>query len=342
MYDNDYFKEVMGKQYKEDDLFETDNRNNHNYIVITPENNYNTIQVNSNNKEDDKINIGKDISKNKREETVMRSENNDNKNTIKQAEDKNVEDAIKKAENKNVEDTIKKAEEKIEKPIKMVENKVKDVEHEVTRVSANIKSDFDKLYPEIYKIINPMIEVAINRNKDKGITNDTLEKIANGIYYAIEGYEGNNCVLVSKNEGSSILYDLIKILLLDKVANKINYNANDNTNNNKNDSKELANNKRNDENKNISVNNLNTINKNEVANNSSEKIEGNKSINVSNLNTINKSGIANNLNEQVNDNKTIAVSNPNVLHTDKAINQQSNVSNVPKVSYFDIPYPEDA
>ena len=33
----------MGKQYKEDDLFETDNRNNHNYIVITPENNYNTI-----------------------------------------------------------------------------------------------------------------------------------------------------------------------------------------------------------------------------------------------------------------------------------------------------------
>ena len=334
MYDNDYFKEVMGKQYKEDDLFETDNRNNHNYIVITPENNYNTIQVNSNNKEDDKINIGKDISKNKREETVMRSENNDNKNTIKQAEDKNVEDAIKKAENKNVEDTIKKAEEKIEKPIKMVENKVKDVEHEVTRVSANIKSDFDKLYPEIYKIINPMIEVAINRNKDKGITNDTLEKIANGIYYAIEGYEGNNCVLVSKNEGSSILYDLIKILLLDKVANKINYNAND--------SKELANNKRNDENKNISVNNLNTINENEVANNSSEKIEENKSINVNNLNTINKSGIANNLNEQVNDNKTIAVSNPNVLHTDKAINQQSNVSNVPKVSYFDIPYPEDA
>ena len=151
--------------------------------------------------------------------------------------------------------------------------------HEITKVSSNIKNDIYKLYPEIYKIINPMIEVAINRNKDKGITNEILEKIVNEIYYAIEGYEGNNIMLVSKNEESSILYDLIKILLLDKVANKMNNDDNTNiTNNDKNDSQKLANSKNNSENQN---NNLN----------------------------------------QTND---------------------FSVSNIPKVSYFDIPYPEDA
>ena len=48
MYDNDYFKEVMGSQYKENDLYEnTYNRNNHNYVVITPNDDFNRGNYNS-------------------------------------------------------------------------------------------------------------------------------------------------------------------------------------------------------------------------------------------------------------------------------------------------------
>ena len=310
MYDNNYFKEVMGKQYKEDDLFEnTYNKKNRDYVIITPNNNFkSTNNIISQNKIAKQNDIASQTEIARQNETVdyANLDNKNRENTIEQTANKverKIIEPIKEAENEikepiiNIENTIEKpikeVESKIEEPIKKAENKVNEVGHEITKVSSNIKNDIYKLYPEIYKIINPMIEVAINRNKDKGITNEILEKIVNEIYYAIEGYEGNNIMLVSKNEESSILYDLVKILLLDKVANKMNNDDNTNrTNNDKNDLQKLANSKNNDK-------------------NDSQKIANSKN-NSENQN--------NNLN-QTND---------------------FSVSNIPKVSYFDIPYPEDA
>ena len=330
MYDNDYFKEVMGSQYRENDLYEnTYNRNNHNYVVITPNDdfnrgNYNSTLVNatgnglnSNKEANVESNVNQKFLANNGQEnnenlvsknaTVVKENLEGNK--ISKANNQNGErrleakDILKNARlenetkevnfgdlNSQLDDNDEKTllannrlnekyllKMKAEKDLKEAENKITN---EVKEASTNIKKDFDKYYPEIYRIIDPMIDIAINRNSKAGITGDVLEKIANEIYYAIEGYEGNMSLLVSKNQNSSILYDLIKILLLDRAQVKMNNTPNINKTNNNNSNN--VNGKREIPNSNIK-NNLISNNSLNVSNNNEKTMITSNNDNISNL-----------------------------------------------------------
>ena len=330
MYDNDYFKEVMGSQYKENDLYEnTYNRNNHNYVVITPNDdfnrgNYNSTLVNatgnglnsnkeanveSNVNQKSLANNGQENNENLVSKNATVVKENSEGNKISKANNQNGErsletkDILKNARlenetkevnfgdlNSQLDDNDEKTllannrlnekyllKMKAEKDLKEAENKITN---EVKEASTNIKKDFDKYYPEIYRIIDPMIDIAINRNSKAGITGDVLEKIANEIYYAIEGYEGNMSLLVSKNQNSSILYDLIKILLLDRAQVKMNNIPNINKTNNSNSNN--VNGKREIPNSNIK-NNLISNNSLNVSNNNEKTMITSNNDNISNL-----------------------------------------------------------
>lgn len=66
-------------------------------------------------------------------------------------------------------------------------------------------------YPEIYKIIMPMVEEAVKRNSGQNITPKLIEDITTEIFNALE--VDNN---INKNK---VLYDLIKILVLNYFVN---------------------------------------------------------------------------------------------------------------------------
>lgn len=99
-----------------------------------------------------------------------------------------------------------------------------DIEKESIIKEADIKkvqnedlNFFDKiinLYPEIYRIINPMIDVVIDKNKDKSLGIELLQMMAKEIYEAFT-IDVNTEDKVS--EPNNILIDLIKILILDKI-----------------------------------------------------------------------------------------------------------------------------
>ena len=99
-----------------------------------------------------------------------------------------------------------------------------DIEKESIIKEADIKKFqnedlkvFDKiinLYPEIYRIINPMIDVVIDKNKDKSLGIELLQMMAKDIYEAFT-IDVNTEDKVS--EPNNILIDLIKILILDKI-----------------------------------------------------------------------------------------------------------------------------
>lgn len=99
-----------------------------------------------------------------------------------------------------------------------------DIEKESIIKEADIKKVqnedlkfFDKiinLYPEIYRIINPMIDVVIDKNKDKSLGIELLEMMAKEIYEAFT-IDVNTEDKVS--EPNNVLIDLIKILILDKI-----------------------------------------------------------------------------------------------------------------------------
>lgn len=99
-----------------------------------------------------------------------------------------------------------------------------DIEKESIIKEADIKKVqnedlkfFDKiinLYPEIYRIINPMIDVVIDKNKDKNLGIELLEMMAKEIYEAFT-IDVNTEDKVS--EPNNVLIDLIKILILDKI-----------------------------------------------------------------------------------------------------------------------------
>ena len=109
------------------------------------------------------------------------------------------------------------------KPLELAINE-NDIKKESIIKEADIKKVqnedlkfFDKiinLYPEIYRIINPMIDVVIDKNKDKNLGIELLEMMAKEIYEAFT-IDVNTEDKVS--EPNNVLIDLIKILILDKI-----------------------------------------------------------------------------------------------------------------------------
>lgn len=110
--------------------------------------------------------------------------------------------------------------------------------------SRNLSEDIENLYPDIYRLIYPMIKKACRQNMPH-VTEDTLDEITNDIYNNIEAENIINLnidITNGKNENKTIsnikknntkeqenrhinnsLRDLIKILLIRELIGKNNY-----------------------------------------------------------------------------------------------------------------------
>lgn len=118
-----------------------------------------------------------------------------------------------------------------------------------------------KMYPDIYTILNPMVEKTLNENQNKEITEELLETMTRKIYEAVEDDMNiravsttpvsNNSVAVNENKNRNItslanqnvnttktttisrrpnnptLRDLIRILLINRIIDNITGNRRD-------------------------------------------------------------------------------------------------------------------
>lgn len=111
--------------------------------------------------------------------------------------------------------------------------------------SRNLVTDIENLYPEIYKIIYPMIQKACNQNT-RPITEDVLDDMTNDIYNNIEAENIINLnidITNNRNENKSLsnakktiqenretrqitnsLRDLVKILLIRELIGRPDFN----------------------------------------------------------------------------------------------------------------------
>ena len=97
----------------------------------------------------------------------------------------------------------------------------------------NQENNIEEYYPEIYKVVYPMIRSACNKN-NLSISAETIEKITNDIYFAIEAGKESTTINVKnentktvkfetdKTQRSSYLKELIKILLIREFREKNN------------------------------------------------------------------------------------------------------------------------
>lgn len=97
----------------------------------------------------------------------------------------------------------------------------------------NMENNIDDYYPEIYKVVYPMVHSACNNNNNS-LSIETIEKITNDIYIAIEGGEGSATINIkSENmkatklevnqiQKSTYLKELIKILVIRELKQRNN------------------------------------------------------------------------------------------------------------------------
>lgn len=152
-------------------------------------------------------------------------EGNTNENTIvSNRNDTNI------SMQKNIGNTVnsEKKENNIKKTQSNIEHTNTVTEHIKNTQNINnkekIEKDLKKIYPEIYRIIVPMIEVVVDKNKGKNITADLVDEMAREIYDAlvidIDSKKVDENTDKIKKPKNSILLDLIKILILDNLKRR--------------------------------------------------------------------------------------------------------------------------
>ncbi len=135
--------------------------------------------------------------------------------------DEDSRDSKKKAEK------ITQADKKEAKLNESKENNTEDIVEEKEKQIENIEMvemiNLDELYPETFKVINPIVELVVKNNIDKEINEELIKNMTDKIYYAVETdantNEKENAIKVNARPHNSILYDLIKILLLNNIIN---------------------------------------------------------------------------------------------------------------------------
>lgn len=198
MYNGDYLEKILGEKYNIKNFYE-----NNNDIISN-----NNINVNVN--EDEAIS---------KEKKVNKKEND-----------------LEKEINIKKQDSIESFQYQYEPEIKNNYNNIDKSdgnESFLKRIEKDF-SQFDDFYPDIYRILIPMIDVAIDKNKNKDIGIELIEEMAREIYNALvidvdinnknlntnENKELNKVEIENEKQvkpKNIILLDLIKILILDKL-----------------------------------------------------------------------------------------------------------------------------
>ena len=91
--------------------------------------------------------------------------------------------------------------------------------------AVQVSADLTKMYPDIYQAIEPIVELSVANMEEREINQDTIEGMTSRIYNAIEPSTiptnfsaSNNSIPVTGRPYNSLLHDLIKILILNKLA----------------------------------------------------------------------------------------------------------------------------
>ena len=82
--------------------------------------------------------------------------------------------------------------------------------------STNRDNELEECYPEIYKIVYPMVQKRCNNRKER-INNEDIENMTDEIYFAVEQNNRNRRQTRQINRG---LRDLIKVLLIRELLNR--------------------------------------------------------------------------------------------------------------------------
>lgn len=92
-------------------------------------------------------------------------------------------------------------------------------------------NDLDQFYPEVYRIVNPVVENVCNKNRDKQVTEDLVRSMTDEVYASVEGNAKLQLNVETKQELKNgdvrnpnakpeprrknfLLNDLIRILIL--------------------------------------------------------------------------------------------------------------------------------
>lgn len=203
MYDSNYFKKIIGENINPNDYFENNNNISNASSQIIDENTYmknqNRFMPNQNFAQKEKqtqpqTNMQKQA--NTQAQTNVRPQINTQSQVNTQSHT-NIQPRTNTESQANVQSRIN--------PSAQTDTQSR------TNIHSQANHTIYDHYPEIYKIIMPMVEEAVKRHSGQNITPKLIEDITTEIFNALE--VDNN---INKNK---VLYDLIKILVLNYFVN---------------------------------------------------------------------------------------------------------------------------
>ena len=216
MFDDNYLEKILGEQYDMSNYFENTYTDPVTSILETQVNNSKI----SNNEIEEKDSVHNDIKLAKKGEQHSSEKKDDTKT---KNNNRDTRDKISNKSYKDNEKINKKDQEDISSSKKSINNTSAD--SNTTTLEINSIENLNKAYPEIYNVLEPIVELVVKNHSDEIINEDLIESLTDKIYLAVDTTNNNdlvqvNAVPVSNNLGrkrNGLLYDLIKILILNNV-----------------------------------------------------------------------------------------------------------------------------
>ena len=203
MYDSNYFRKIIGENVNPNDYFETNNNINNTSSQIIDENTYMKNQNGF---------MQNHVLTQKKTQTTQPQINTQNQ--VNTQIKTNAQSQINTQSQVNTQSHANMQPRTNAESQANVQSRVNPSAQVDTQSRTNIHQANHTVYdhyPEIYKIIMPMVEEAVKRHSGQNITPKLIEDITTEIFNALE--VDNN---INKNK---VLYDLIKILVLNYFVN---------------------------------------------------------------------------------------------------------------------------
>ena len=243
MYDSEYFKKVIGNNYNSKEIYSTYNNNENKIFPVNSnttsnEASSNMVGVNTG------LNNNMDVIKTSSEMSTQEVSNEQvtNKaNDVFQRQANSEPTAMSYNNTPYPEDYYRNTNaninyQNIQETNTMYQqtqetNTVPEQFQEVNAMYQNVQDTSTK-YPEIYNIVDPMVEEILNKNQDMEFTSGVVDTMAMEIYNAVEAdtnstpsipvnsngvYNGESVINANSRPRNSLLLDLIRILLLNHI-----------------------------------------------------------------------------------------------------------------------------
>lgn len=244
MLNDNYLEKILGEQYNMSDYFENVNNNEIDIEQMqVGNNNNNNSQINYkydlyNNyiNKDNKDNNEKNEQKNKPVEEakskgyvteINKDETVNDENALGKKTAKANSSQIKNENNLNIKETTTKNEDVIKVNSNLINNRENNnkVKEKSKNNNKTIIGDLKKLYPDIHKVLEPIVNLLVKNYSDKNADENLVKTITDKIYYAVESTNNDDTVKINKIPNkkdnkrikNGLLYDLIKILVLNRI-----------------------------------------------------------------------------------------------------------------------------